>query len=35
MVFPVAEQQVIFEEDGIIADIAISDHVQNLRPNGE
>src|SRR5207253_8273308 len=30
MVFPITEQQIIFEEDGIIANIAISDHVQNL-----
>jgi hypothetical protein len=33
VVFPIAEQQIIFEKDGIIADIAISEHVQNLRPN--
>src|SRR6266852_8950814 len=33
MVFVIAEQQVIFEEDGIIADIALSDHLQDFWPN--
>jgi hypothetical protein len=33
VIFEVTEQQIVFQVDGIIPDIATPDHVQNVRPN--
>ena len=34
VIFEIAEEEIVFQIDGIIADIAFADHVENVGPDG-